>query len=341
MSGLIDLHAGDCLEVMPQLAENSIDSIVTDPPYGMAFMGAAWDHAVPGPQFWKAALRVAKPGAHLFAFGAPRLYHRLACAIEDAGWELRDCIMWVYGSGKPASHNLEGQHKGWGTGLKPAWEPIAVCRKPLEGTVQGNMDAWGVGAFNIDANLIGEGRRWPANLIHDGGDEVIELFPGGRRGEHPARRKGIGYKGQGRGTEGERMKLPGGSAGRFFYCAKASKADRDDGLEDEPLQDTNKWNAGGIGERRRKAGQGRGRNPHLTVKPTSLMRHLCRLATPPGGLVLDPFMGSGSTGRGALIEGLRFAGIDLNADYVRIARKRIRAVAGGPLFQFPLEKEAS
>ena len=315
------LHHGDCLEVMPTLDADSVDAIISDPPYGLSFMGKAWDHGVPGEVFWREALRVAKPGAHLLAFGGTRTFHRLTVAIEDAGWEIRDCVMWVYGSGFPKSHNGE-----WGgTALKPAWEPIIVARKPLIGTVAANVLAHGTGGLNIDECRVGTqqtitirngdsggngayGRddrkfervnppgRWPANLIHDGSDEVTAGFPdaGGGFGVRGALNGGAttwGFKGE--------MQTVGygdsGSAARFFYCAKASKADRNDN------------------------------NNHPTVKPTALMRYLCKLVTPLNGIILDPFMGSGSTGKAATLERFNFIGIDLSAEYVAIAQARIDA----------------
>jgi len=159
---MIDLMLGDCRERMATLEPESVDSIVTDPPYGLSFMGKGWDHGVPGVQFWAEALRVAKPGAHLLAFGGTRTFHRLAVAIEDAGWEVRDCVMWVYGSGFPKSHNLSGEWSGWGTALKPAWEPVIVARKPLVGTVAANVLAHGTGALNIDGCRV-PGEPWKAH----------------------------------------------------------------------------------------------------------------------------------------------------------------------------------
>jgi DNA modification methylase len=371
------IHHGDCREVMATLDAGSVDAIVTDPPYGLSFMGKGWDHGVPGVEFWTEALRVAKPGAHLLAFGGTRTYHRLACAIEDAGWEIRDCVMWVYGSGFPKSHDVSKaidkaagaqrevvgskitgralggsnwrdgdaggqetiqvtapatpaarQWSGWGTALKPAWEPIIVSRKPLVGTVADNVLTHGTGAINVDGcrvgtetiiqrhadfslahgNKLGAGNtrsgdgtttqttgRWPANLIHDGSEEVLRLT---------------------------------GSAARFFYCAKASKADRDEGCEwlEAKARPTMGSGIGGQPDQSR----ANNRNTHPTVKPTSLMRYLCRLVTPPGGIVLDPFTGSGSTGKGALLEGFRFIGIEREAEYVEIARARIGAAVPEP-----------
>ena len=372
---------------MQTLDPESIDSIITDPPYGLGFMGKGWDHGVPGVEFWTEAFRVAKPGAHLLAFGGTRTYHRLAVAIEDAGWEVRDCVMWVYGSGFPKSHDVSKaidkaagaerevvgskevtrdlarngrtgdeaispvpvigttipitapatpeaqQWAGWGTALKPAWEPIIVARKPLRGTVAGNVLEWGTGGINVDGCRVGTTKdvpasestrsgymkgwngghsagdgfnpnvgRWPANLIHDGSEEVGNLL---------------------------------GDAARFFYCPKASKRDRDegcDGMEAIHRANGNKWTDQDYrvlsGERPPSAESGPRRNHHPTVKPTDLMRYLCRLVTPPDGLVLDPFTGSGSTGKAAILEGFRLVGCELSAEYIEIARARIGHAAG-------------
>jgi len=422
------IHHGDCREVMATLDAESVDAIVSDPPYGLSFMGKGWDHGVPGVEFWTEALRVAKPGAHLLAFGGTRTYHRLACAIEDAGWEIRDCVMWVYGSGFPKSHDVskaidraagelkpEGkgftvagyshapdkllhtapsrgyvppapatdaarQWSGWGTALKPAWEPIIVARKPLVGTVAENVLTHGTGAINVDGCRVGiasgdqksEGGRklarhqetngfdggwkskttnlddglgrWPANLIHDGSEEVVGLFPetGKSTGGRTVKRSGGGNVGSGKLSEAQWSNDdPGfgdsGSAARFFYCAKASKADRDEGcegLEAIHRANGNKWTDQDYrvanGERPPSAESGPRRNHHPTVKPTDLMRYLCRLVTPPGGVVLDPFTGSGSTGKAATLEGFQFIGIEREAEYVEIAKARIAAVDAGP-----------
>jgi len=304
--GNATLYLGDCLEVLRTLPDNSVDSVVTDPPYGLKFMGKKWDHDVPPVEVWAECLRVLKPGGHLLAFAGTRTQHRMACRIEDAGFEIRDMIAWVYGSGFPKSHNGP-----WGgTALKPALEPITMARKPLVGTVAANVLAHGTGALNIDGcrvgaedgyteNAVTQGintartsyapagvrrtfapssqGRWPANLIHDGSEEVTGLFPENRPGATSNSRTAKGNAVY--GEQNEQVKTIGrcdtGSAARFFYCAKASKSDRNSG-----------------------AG-----NTHPTVKPTNLMRYLCRLVTPAGGAVLDPYMGSGSTGRGALPKG--------------------------------------
>jgi site-specific DNA-methyltransferase (adenine-specific) len=314
---------------MKEMPDNSVDSIVTDPPYELGFMGKSWDSTgiAFNVEVWQEALRVLKPGGHLLAFSGSRTYHRMAVAIEDAGFEVRDQIMWIYGSGFPKSLNIGKQldnWQGWGTALKPAHEPIVVARKPLIGTVAANVLTYGTGGLNIDASRVGseggtkaenfgevrgeifgngKGKpvntitelnlgRWPANVIHDGSDEVVEYF---------------------------------GEPARFFYCAKTSKKDRNEGLDDfEAIRvhdGREEGNPGGSNPRNRT--NDKKVNHHPTVKPTDLMRYLCRLVTPPAGIVLDPFMGSGSTGKGAVLEGFDFIGIEQDADYVKIAEARI------------------
>ena len=448
------LHLGDCMDVMRTMPDNSVDAIVTDPPYGLSFMNKGWDSfgsdtKQPGDEHYvtpdnpygrskarygygskvqksmvafqaamtpvfKEALRVAKPGAHLLCFGGTRTFHRMACAIEDAGWEIRDCVMWTYGSGFPKSMDVakaidkaagakrevigkrpehviskkwretEGcsdlptsmlditepatdeakQWDGWGTCLKPAWEPIIVARKPLDGTVAHNVLTWGVGALNIDACRVGDEiittqggdkfpklygtfntakksqhvGRFPANLVHDGSQMVLDLFPNskGQQGDvtgdepsHPADGVCYGdYNGRHsftkRGDSGSAARFfnalrdgeesaertyadngatnfaakPGKrreptSADRFFYCAKASKKDRGEG------------------------------NVHPTVKPTALMEWLVKLVTPENGTVLDPFMGSGTTGVACANLNRRFVGIEREWQYMEIAGPRI------------------
>ena len=402
------VHHGDCREVMATLDAASVDAVVCDPPYGLSFMGKGWDHGVPGKEFWTEALRVAKPGAHLLAFGGTRTYHRLACAIEDAGWEIRDCVMWVYGSGFPKSHDVSKaidkaagaererirgvrsavvgatyagdewsrefkdsvlssdpatdaarQWSGWGTALKPAWEPIIVARKPLCGTVAENVLTHGTGGINVDGCRVGidpsdldqmQGRsgkrtaphllkgmpatsweptasgRWPANVIHDGSDEVVGLFPGSAGSFLPSGR--LFQAGGNRNTYAAESPHStfsygdSGSAARFFYCAKASKSDREAGLREAERHAYSDF--AGTPEHGPKENV-RARNHHPTVKPTALMRYLCRLVTPPGGVVLDAFTGSGSTGKAAVLEGFDFVGIEREAEYVQIARARIAA----------------
>ena len=373
------LHQGDSREVLKTLADNSVDSIVCDPPYELGFMGRSWDNTgiANDVTLWREALRVAKPGAWLLAFGGTRTFHRMACAIEDAGWELRDAPVrghmhqpedcpwlmgWMYGSGFPKSHNGD-----WGgTALKPAWEPIVCARKPLIGTVAENWAAHGTGALNIDACRIGtEGGstepsgmdrynaklaeqgyrpaayqqgepeapqpagRWPANLIHDGSPEVLAHFPYTASGTGAVKRSSSadesGNTGAAFGAESRPAGTPmichgdEGSAARFFYCAKASPEDRHEGLPHPGPQ----FKKGSTLRDAENLGADRKGNHHPTVKPTDLMAYLCRLVTPPGGIVMDPFMGSGSTGKAAMLEGFNFIGIDLSAEYIEIARARI------------------
>jgi site-specific DNA-methyltransferase (adenine-specific) len=385
-------------------------------------MGKRWDYDVPTEAVWIECLRVLKPGGHLLAFAGTRTQHRMAVRIEDAGFEIRDMIAWVYGQGFPKSMDisksidkaagaerevvgtklgLPGYHlnahqggeafgeglssstfetrlassqvtapateaakqwEGWGTALKPALEPITLARKPLIGTVAANVLEHGTGGLNIDgcrveckgeslrggaadgssANKVHEGwdrpwkndpearlaakirsnenqdkaeqlGRWPANFIHDGSEEVLALFPSEAGGGYGVRGKGGSTYANGEGfanTLSETGQTVGygdsGSAARFFYCAKASRDDRDEGL---PMDQ---------------------HSSHPTVKPTDLMRYLCRLITPPNGIVLDPFMGSGSTGKAAMAEGFRFIGIEREAEYIEIARARISAEADKP-----------
>ena len=419
------------------MPDNSVDSIVTDPPYELGFMGKSWDSTgiANSVEMWSEALRVLKPGGHLLAFSGSRTYHRMACAIEDAGFEIRDQIMWVYGSGFPKSHNIskgidktlnapngevigqstgqgyssqqeknlaEGfrpytkglpsehadkniyalsspeaqQWEGWGTALKPAHEPIVLARKPLIGTVANNVLAHGTGGINIDGcrvgseerknnindftnqhgNQFGNGQpiakigeskvtgRFPANFIHDGSDEVLELFPQTKSSEPRLTTKQGGSKNRLAYGDFSGQTEPtvigfgdSGSTARFFYCAKTSKKDRNEGLDGFADGATpyathrpNFENTKGV--ETPYAGTGRSgknlANFHPTVKPTDLMRYLVRLVTPPNGIVLDPFMGSGSTGKACMYEGFSFIGIDMTPEYVEIARARIEFAEG-------------
>ena len=359
------LYHGDNRQILPTLAENSVDAIVTDPPYELGFMGKSWDASGVAfdPATWREALRVLKPGGHLIAFSGSRTYHRMAVAIEDAGFEIRDQIMWIYGSGFPKSHNLKDEWQGWGTALKPAHEPMVLARKPFIGTVAANVLTYGTGGLNIDGARVGTetiisrgGRsdsvtgderkgaalgmygaheplntehtgRWPANVIHDGSDEVVDLFPDTKSGT--LNRANITAQNK---TYGARPKdLTGeyeansGSAARFFYCAKASKRDRNEGLDGfEEIRVHDGREEGGVGgSNPRNRTNNYRQNHHPTVKPTDLMRYLCRLITPPNGTVLDPFMGSGSTGKAAMYEGFKFIGIEMTDDYLPIAKVRI------------------
>lgn len=400
------LLVGDCREVMQTMADNSVDAIVTDPPYELGFMGKSWDST--GVAYdvtvWQECLRVLKPGGHLLAFGGSRTYHRLAVAIEDAGFQIRDQIMWVYGSGFPKSLNIgkaidkasgaerevvstyethdirnaglmdrkgsmtvevtapataeAKEWEGWGTALKPAHEPIVMARKPLDGTVANNVLTHGVGGINIDGSRIGNQSRtydltmtsgnfqttnggknqksgtttvtgrFPANFIHDGSDEVLQLFPDSKGGAYPAKRgQAVNTAfASGQETEGGfRAMGDSGSAARFFYCAKASKKDRNEGLDGFPEKRPDDRTQTGMGTFDEK-GVAKQANHHPTVKPTELMRYLCRLITPPNGVILDPFTGSGSTGKAAILEGFKFVGVEQSVEYVAIAEARIKSV---------------
>ncbi|WP_029978021.1 site-specific DNA-methyltransferase [Pseudomonas sp. PH1b] len=373
MSEPFRILTGDCLELMRQMPDNSVDSVVTDPPYGLGFMGKKWDASVPGVEVWAECLRVLKPGGHLLAFAGTRTQHRMAVAIEDAGFEIRDMIAWVYGSGFPKSRNIGNDvdgMDGWGTALKPSIEPITFARKPLaEKTIGANVIAFGVGALNIDGcrietndNLNGgayseNGRqsvsdslrqgggmnavgatagdyiqpsgRWPANLIHDGSSEVVALFPAEAgacapvMGTEPTSNGFSGsvkYSGMMGRTKGA-FHADSGSAARFFYCAKTSREDRNEGLHSS-MQPSVVTGAT-MRDRETADWPARNGNHHPTVKPTDLMAYLLRLITPPGGTALDPFMGSGSTGKAAMREGFRFIGCELDEQYAAIARARI------------------
>ena len=404
------LLLGDCREVLKTLPDNSVDAIVTDPPYELGFMGKAWDSTgvAYDANLWREAFRVLKPGGHILSFGGSRTYHRMACAIEDAGFEVRDQIMWVYGSGFPKSHNIgkavdklqgnervetgeercrnvkpyddengwnsnntTGHHKytkgtsaweGWGTALKPAHEPICLARKPIEGTVAANVLKWGVGGLNIDGCRVGDEERYnapagnkaggnslnmsavgmpqdvegttakgrfPANLMHDGSQGVLDLFPqsnGGHWSYKQAKDGGL-YEHGLKDLEDGGSDKQGGSAARFFYCPKASKSDRDEGCDELPTQEkpAHMRTGNGTGEPSMESGwpATQRKNTHPTVKPTELMRYLVRLITPKGGLVLDPFNGSGSTGKASMLEGMRYIGIEMNPEYIKIAEARI------------------
>lgn len=303
------LLLGDCLAVLREMEDNSVDSIVTDPPYGISFMSRKWDYDVPSVEIWAECLRVLKSGGHLLSFAGTRTQHRMAVNIEDAGFDIRDMIAWVYGSGFPKGKSC----------LKPALEPITMARKRAKKVQPLNIDGCRVGTeggcktdteykggdslhcygkrLNDQRSPSVEGLgRWPANLIHDGSDEVTELFPhttsGKPSGVRGASKHNVAYADIAIGSE-----LTGygdsGSAARFFYCPKANKKDRDG-------------------------------STHPTMKPTDLMAYLCRLVTPPGGIVLDPFMGSGSTGKAAVREGFRFIGIERDEEYYAIAEQRVK-----------------
>ena len=360
---------GDNREQLAQLPDGSVDAIVTDPPYGLSFMGKRWDYDVPSVELWQQCLRVLKPGGHLLAFFGSRTYHRGVVAIEDAGFEVRDTIAWLYGSGFPKSHNIQkaiskkqGEEmaaawEGWGTALKPAMEPVCVARKPVKGPISANVLEHGTGAINIDGCRVGtdtikthgkrngkngvyelghylsppewEGGthqgRWPANVIHDGSQEVLDGFPDVKAGKGTTLGRGFQTEYVNGTDPGTRLPFTNygddGSAARFFYCSKANRRDRDEGLEQLEAPDDTVREQGGAQHTK---GVRLAKNHHPTVKPTDLMRYLVRLVTPPGGIVLDPFMGSGSTGKAALLEGMRFVGCEWEEEYARIAEGRIQ-----------------
>jgi site-specific DNA-methyltransferase (adenine-specific) len=384
------LHLGDCREILQTLPDASVDAVVTDPPYGLAFMGKRWDYDVPSVEIWAECLRVLKPGGHLLAFAGTRTQHRMAVRIEDAGFEIRDMIAWVYGSGFPKSLDVSKaidkaageirprvaggqgganailgarkcgeaisreaisreaqQWTGWGTALKPALEPVTMARKPLAGTVAACVVEHGTGALNVDGCRVQGGPspsvdrrahaalgasvgatgwetaarpasyndqrpgeqlgRWPANLIHDGSDEVVGLFPqtvsGGdfKQGmvQH-SRTYNVSEAVKDERIRDAYERDSSGSAARFFYTAKATKAERQ-----------------GV--------------THPTVKPLDLMAYLCRLVTPPGGTVLDPFMGSGTTIKAAIGDGFNAIGIERDPQYFAMAEHRMNGAQLGLL----------
>ncbi len=402
------VYHGNCLDELKNLEDNSIDAVVTDPPYELGFMGKKWDNTgiAYNVDVWRECLRVLKPGGHLLAFGGTRTWHRLAVAIEDAGFEVRDSIAWIYGSGFPKSHNISkaidklqgGQVKvgkafkvageygdrnlpnpkgdkddmrhvadtddakkwdGWGTALKPAHEPIVVARKPLIGTVAENVLTYETGGLNIDASRIGTETisvhnapkgsfaggepdrgsdtesyrehvgRWPANIILDETTaELLDKQSGDRKGMATQKSSALKIYG-GNSLNESKTTFPeirqgfndSGGASRFFYVAKANKKDRNEGLDALPDHD---WSGDGaaIPERANRPFIP-SKNHHPTVKPTSLMTYLIKLVTPPNGIVLDPFTGSGSTGKAAIRNGFRFVGIELTEEYLPIITTRL------------------
>ena len=422
------LLLGNCLDTLKELPDNSIDSIVTDPPYGFSFMNKKWDYDVPSVEIWRECFRVLKPGGFLLAFAGTRTQHRMAVRIEDAGFEIRDMIAWVYGSGFPKSHNIgkavdkilgnerkvvgseekaqptyhsqnvggdvqktdsieitkgNSEFEGWGTALKPALEPITMARKPIsEKNVAQNCLKWSTGGINIDGSRVQgsdvpkdserktanrvpmadqpKGKvfnednsgfevgkyadadpkgRFPANLIHDGSEEVEECFPEVSKSKKP--KEVEGYKpnfknnvyGSGLGGGEHKGFGDSGTASRFFYCAKVSKSEREAGLEEIEEKEfgfSNGANAGIKKGEGYKASQQIGlnkvtrrKNIHPTVKPIKLMEYLVKMVTPKNGTVLDPFMGSGSTAIACVREGFNFVGCELDEEYMEIARKRI------------------
>ena len=451
------LLLGDCLYKLKELEDNSVDSIVTDPPYGLSaapnsgktskggFMGKTWDYDVPSQEIWEECIRVLKPGGHLLAFAGSRTYHRMAVRIEDAGFEIRDQIMWVYGNGFPKSMNIgkgvdayikigksnpkalreirmgddykpigqkdykkgrmfsseiendnttqtiENEYKGWGTALKPAHEPIVMARKPLsEKTVVNNVLEWGTGGINIDESRIGneertykgmsskkpEGAgtfrddnwvpkdientvegRFPANIIFDEEagkllDEQSGFTKGDSRTSKSTYDKGIW--GNAKPVESNALYNDSGGASRFFYCPKTSKKDRNEGLDDfEDKQRPGQTSKGNYSSSpvckdcgktvngtnnhsnckeglEYKPSTTTTKNHHPTVKPTDLMLYLIRLVTPKNGITLDPFMGSGSTGKAAVRGGFNFIGIEREEEYFQIAEARIQYEIDNP-----------
>ena len=423
------LELGDCLEVLKTIPDNSVDSIVTDPPYGLSFMNKKWDYDVPSVEIWTECLRVLKPGGHLLSFGGSRTYHRMAVRIEDAGFEIRDQIMWIYGSGFPKSHNIGkaidkllgnerevvgvetstykidnyeqkifGKYQdvmdengyrinkitkgnsvgeGWGTALKPAHEPIVVARKPLsEKSVAENVLKWGTGGMNIDVSRVGttdnlnggayskgeyntdgkvlelglkrqEGQyeqpegRWPANIILD--EEAGQVLDeqsgirksGGKKSNIKEYNKNRGEFVSNMGETYNSYEPNEGGASRFFYCPKSSKKDRDEGLDMFEEKESTKQFMLGLSGITHSDGSVRqnapilNKNNHPTVKPTSLMEYLIKLITPVGGTVMDPFMGSGSTGKASVRNGFDFIGIEREEEYIKIAEARIKNELNG------------
>ncbi|GFM29232.1 DNA methyltransferase [Novosphingobium sp. PY1] len=374
---------GDCTVVLREMARDCVlvDSVCTDAPYHLAsivarlgqpdsapiqsgttgvyarssqgFMGQQWDGGDVAFRVdtWRRVYDVMKPGAYLVGFAATKGYHRMACAIEDAGFEIRDMLSWLYGTGFPKSHNLEGEHDGWGTALKPAVEPIVFAQKPIsESSVAANVARWGVGAINIDACRIhaedaqggsytvkrfapgadvnksgawkqeaeftGEMKpgRWPANVLHDGSEEVLEAFaaygergalaPVGMRGGDKCRNVFGAFKGN--GDDGATFQGDTGTAARFFYSSKATQGER--------IFECRECGAHTIGK---PACGHDDMRTHPTVKPISLMRWLVELVTPPGGLVLDPFAGTGTTAAAAREAGMQSLSIEDDENHVR------------------------
>lgn len=420
---------GDALEKLKELDKESIDTVITDPPYGLEFMGKDWDSFSDNEalQEWTKqwaleALRVAKPGAIMLCFGGTRTFHRIACGIEDAGWEIRDTMMWLYGSGFPKSHNigkavdkLQGNERkrvrrakseqrpnadknrdknkavggfamsdnkyktkgtseweGYGTALKPAYEPILVAMKPLNGTYAENALKHGVAGLNIDEGRVEYGNetdsrigtdakaggskksmygdysnvkdknikmykndgRFPANIVHDGSDEVVSEFPNSK--SSGGKFKKDDYKEKRTSTNFTRGDFIGrndsGSAARFFYCAKASKSERNMGLEEFKKIDGKKLSGGG-GTKSEKADAYQARktsrkNTHPTVKPLALMEYLVKLTKMPSKdqVYLDPFIGSGTTAMAVVKQDRNYIGIEQDKEYIKIAKARIKAV---------------
>lgn len=378
MIELDEISHGNCLDIMKLIDDNSVDAIVTDPPYGIKFMNQKWDSDVPSVETWREALRVLKPGGYMLSFAGTRTQHRMACNIEDAGFYLKDIIFWVYGQGFPKSLDIgknNPEWEGWGTALKPSCEPITVAQKPIsEKTIISNVLKWGTGGINIDAcrveiedndkekmlkkigkdltinyesynrpdRIYGKGLggkveaphgkgRFPANLIHDGSDEVVALFPNVR-----------GWTGQnhnnfnpygGNSLNSSATKRSGyhegfgdnGSAARFFYCAKPSGKEKELGCEEfepEIVNDGQKKDIDNAFQR----GKTKRKNTHCTIKPIAIMEYLIKLVSKEGAIVLDPFCGSGTTLIACHNLNRRYIGIDLDEKSIRIARARLQEI---------------
>jgi site-specific DNA-methyltransferase (adenine-specific) len=329
----VEIRLGDCREIIATLPDCSIDSIVTDPPYELGFMGKKWDATgiAYDMNLWAECLRVIKPGGHLLAFGGTRTYHRMTCAIEDAGFEIRDCIGWLYSSGFPKSHNLKGEWDGWGTALKPALEPVVMARKPLIGTVAANVTEHGTGALNIDS----------ARILSDDGYEKQRDRPISTNISAPSGKyisEGIQHTVDLSANKPTLGRWPANVIvdetvantvewSRYFYCPKASRTERNAGINTLEWQHTDFGGNGKPGAGFNEVTHGKAPTPaannHPTVKPLELMRYLVRLVTPPGGTVLEPFAGSGTTLAAAIIEGFNVIGCELTADYLPIIEGRI------------------
>jgi len=379
---------GDCLEVMKDFPDNCVDTIITDPPYGLGFMGKEWDHGVPGVPFWEKFLCACKPGAIAMVFGGTRTFHRLTCAIEDAGWQIRDCMMWLYGSGFPKSHDIskaidkakgaerevvktpmtkhstagkgisnelderpwmteareKGYHEhsgpnpatdlakqwhGYGTALKPAWEPIIVAMKPLDGTFAQNAEKWDVGGLWIDGGRIGTNDNLNGGAYSPSKDGMSQNEVFGKYYKRP----GEFQQPQGRWPANvildEEAAVMLGQPSRFFYCAKASRSERNAGLEGMEKQITDDGREKKI-DNAYLRGKTLRQNNHPTVKPLKLMEYLCKLTrTPEGGVVLDPFGGSGTTAVACRNTGRKYILIEKDPHYCEIANNRVKEARAG------------
>lgn len=339
----------DSIDHLKTLPDNSTDSVVTDPPYGLGncsprvvsaalaawlageeykpsgagFMGKSWDAFVPGPELWREVYRVLKPGGHAVIFAGSRTVDLMGIAVRLAGFEVRDMLHWLYGSGFPKSKNLSGEWQGWGTALKPAHEPVLLCRKPLAGSVAENVEQWGVGGLNIDGCRIetdevieNHGRKQDSDIYGDFGAIERQQSAGQQIGRWPAN---ILLD----PSAGAALDLQAGfEASRFFYEGKASREEREAGLvglESRAVNDGRETPIDNPYQR----GETKRQNVHPTVKPLAVMRWLCKLITPPGGVILDPFCGSGTTGCAAAQLGFEFLGIEREPEYTEIARARI------------------